>query len=167
MLVEPSEWTEVEVTSRRGAVVRRWIAGMLAVTGVAAVAVAFLMTPDWWAVVAMGLTGVFLVIIGISLWFNTGSNADATVALLKTGTPVSLRVLRGDQIHDDSVVYRLLLRLPTTELVTVQHQCSWGQCVDAGRSAPNTEVPAIFDPATKTWGIVHGGLARLSDWGGL
>ena len=157
MSVEIPEWTQIEVTSRRSAAAQRWIAGMLAVVGVAGVGLSFLV-PDWWAVVLMILACLFIVVIAISLWFNAGLQADATVELLRGGSRVPLRVLSAEEVHDDSIIFRLLLRLPVDELVVVQHQCSQGQCVEAARAAPGSEVPAIVDPKTKSWGVVHGRL---------
>lgn len=157
MSVEIPEWTQVELTSRRSAAAQRWIAGVLAVAGAAGVGLSFLV-PDWWAVILMILVCLFIVVIGISLWFNAGLSADATVQLLKGGTRVPLPVLSAEEVADDSIVYRLLLRLPVDELVVVQHQCSQGQCVEAGREAPGSEVPAIIDRTTKAWGVVHGRL---------
>lgn len=156
MPAEPSEWTEVELTGSRSAVAQRWIAAVLSLTGAIGVVLSFFMQPEWWAVISMGLVSLFIVVIGISLWFNTGMNAAATVELLEVGTRVPFRVLSAEVINDDSIIYRLLLRVPADELVVVHHQCSQGQCVDAAREAPGSEVPAIVDRATKSWGVVHG-----------
>lgn len=158
MPVEPSEWTEVELTSSRGAVAQRWIAVVLSLTGAIGVVFSFFLQPEWWAVISMILACLFIVVIAISLWFNAGQEADATVELLKGGSRVPLRVLSAEEVHDDSIVFRLLLRLPVDELVVVQHQCSQGQCIEAARAAPGSEVPAIIDPKTKSWGVVHGRL---------
>lgn len=158
MPVEPSEWTEVELTTRRGAVAQRVIAALLIATGLVCIVIGVVSLPDWWVVVPLALTGAFLGVIGLSLWFHVGGSAAATAELLKVGTKTPLRVLHAEEIHDDSIIYRIHLRLPTAELVVVQHQCSQGQCVEAGRAAPHSEVPAILDPVTKSWGVVHGRL---------
>lgn len=158
MPVEPPEWTEVELTSHRGAVGQRIIAAMLVVVGLVGVVLSILAVPDWWVVVSVFLVSVFLGIVGLSLWFHVGMSAAATVELVRVGAPTALRVLRSEEIADESIVFRLFLRLPEEELVVVQHQCSQGQCVEAGRAAPHSEVPAILDPVTKSWGVVHGRL---------
>ena len=160
MSVELPEWTQVELTSRRSAKGQRVIAAALAITGVIGVGLSFLMMPMWWAVVLMLLTCAFIATIGVSLWFNATMNADATAELLVTGTKHSAPVLSAEEIPDDGVVYRLTLRLPAdaAEPVTVQHQCSDGLCVTAGRAAPRAEVPVLVDAASKAWGVVHGPL---------
>lgn len=156
MPIEPPEWHEVELTSRRSAVGQRWVAVVLALAGVVGVVLSFFMQPEWWAVISLCLVSLFIVVIGISLWFNAGANAVATVALRESGTKASLRVLSAELVADDGVIYRLLLRVPADEPVVVQHQCSDGQCLEAAREAPGSEVPAILDRATKSWGVVHG-----------
>lgn len=156
MPIEPPEWNEVELTSRRSAVGQRWVAVVLSLAGVVGVVLSFFMQPEWWAVISLGLVSLFIVVIGISLWFNAGANAAATVALRDSGTQTSLRVLSAELVADDGVIYRLLLRVPADELIVVQHQCSHGQCLDAAREVPGSEVPALLDRATKSWGVVHG-----------
>lgn len=156
MPIEPPEWIEVELTSHRSAVGQRWVAVVLALAGVVGLVLSFFMEPEWWAVISLGLVSLFIVVIGISLWFNAGANAAATVALRESGTQATLRVLSAELVADDGVIYRLLLRVPVDELVVVQHQCSQGQCLEAAREAPGTEVPALLDRATKSWGVVHG-----------
>lgn len=157
MSVEIPEWTQVELTSRRSAVRQRWIAGMLTVVGAAGVGLSFLV-PDGWSVALMILVCLFIGVVGIGLWVNAGESAAATVELVKSGITVPLRVLSAEEIHDDSVIQRLLLRLPVDELVVVQHQCSRWQCLEAARDAPGSEVPAIIDPVAKSWGVLHGRL---------
>ncbi|WP_448719350.1 hypothetical protein [Microbacterium natoriense] len=158
MSVEIPEWTQVELTGRRSAVGQRWIAGMLTLAGAVGLVLSFFMEPGWWAVISSGLVCLFIVVLGISLWANAGASAAATVELLESGITVPLRVLSAEEIHDDSVIQRLLLRLPVDELVVVQHQCSHWQCLEAAREAPGSEVPAIIDRTTKSWGVVHGRL---------
>ncbi|WP_217178844.1 hypothetical protein [Streptomyces sp. AC495_CC817] len=158
MPAESTEWSEVELTSHRGAVAQRWIAAVLALAGVAGVVIGVLTEDQWWVVAVIVAVSLLMIAIGISLWASAGANAQATVRLLDTGTPVALRVLNAEEVHDDSIVYRLLLRLPEKELVVVQHQCSQGACIAAARAAPDSEVPAILDPATRSWGVVHGRL---------
>ena len=158
MSVEIPEWTQVELTGRRSAVGQRWIAGMLTLAGAVGLVLSFFMEPGWWAVISSGLVCLFIVVLGISLWANAGASAAATVELLESGITVPLRVLSAEEIHDDSVIQRLLLRLPVDELVVVQHQCRHWQCLEAAREAPGSEVPAIIDRTTKSWGVVHGRL---------
>lgn len=158
MSVEPTEWTEIELTGRRSAVGQQVVAGVLVLAGLFGAGLSFLMLPDWWAVATLLFVCAFLGVIGVSLWFHAGMSAAATVDLLSIGTKVSLRVLSAQEVADDSIIFRLLLRVPADELVVVQHQCSQGQCVDAARAAPGAEVPALLDRTTKSWGVIHGRL---------
>jgi hypothetical protein len=153
---EPAEWTQVELTSPRSAVGQRWIAAILVMTGVVGGVLSFFAEPEGWVVVSVGVVCLLICVTGISLWFNAGMNADATVGLLETGTRVTLPVIATEEIADDGVIHRLSLRLPGDAIV--QHQCGQGQCVDAGREAPHSQVPAILDPVAKSWGVVHGRL---------
>ena len=160
MSVEPPEWTEIELTGRRSAVGQRVIAAILVLVGVVGVVLSFFLLPEWWGVISLGLVSLFVAVTGVSLWVNAGASAAATVDLLRSGTRVPLRVLSAQEVTDDSIIYRLLLRVPVDELVVVQHQCSQGQCIDAAGGAPGTEVPALLDRTTKSWGVIHG---RLED----
>lgn len=153
----PLEWTQIDLTSRRGAVGQRITAVILVVTGVVGFALSFRSLAPWWWEFALLLFGcALIVVLGIGLWINAGKSASSTETLQQKGVRVDLPVVSAFETTDESVRYQLQLRLPSDGEQFVVHACGDQRCVAAGRTAPQSELPVILDPEAKTWGVLHG-----------
>ncbi|PIB74298.1 hypothetical protein CQY22_013605 [Mycolicibacterium brumae] len=127
---------------------------LLGAFGLVAAGTALVVIPNVWAVAAMLLFCVFIVIIGVALWVDAGEKETGTVALLKAGASHTLPVLSAEKIHDEELKLQLWVRLPNDEVAP--HRCGDAACRKAARAAPNSELPAIADPAGRAWAVVHG-----------
>ncbi|PRB14786.1 hypothetical protein [Microbacterium sp. MYb62] len=155
----PPEWTQIDLTSRRGAVGQRITAGLLVASGVIGFAVSVpALFGWWWSLVLLGFACLLIVLLGIGLWINAGVSAHATITLKETGVPVDLPVVAAFETTDESVRYQLQLRLPEPAggQEYLVHSCGYHGCVAAGRAAPHAELPVLLDATRKTWGVIHG-----------
>lgn len=153
-----SEWTQVDLTSRRGAWGQRITAGLLVVSGVISFALGFPSLSEWWwELVLLGVGCLLMVLLGIGLWVNASVNADETVILKETGVRVDLPVVAAFETTDEAVRYQLKLRLPEPDRGReyLVHACGDRRCVAAGRAAPNAALPVLIDARTRTWGVIH------------
>lgn len=152
----PPEWTQIDLTSRRGGAGQRITAVILAVVGVAGFALSFRsLAPWWWEFALMAFGCAVIVLLAAGLWINAGTSVASTVALQETGAAVVLPVVAAFETSDESLRYQLQLRLPTVDEEFVVHACGDRRCVAAGRAAPDAELPVLLDAAHKTWGFVH------------
>ncbi|WP_435748770.1 hypothetical protein [Microbacterium sp. PMB16] len=153
----PPEWTQIDLTSRRGGTGQRITAVILAVVGVAGFATSFRsLGPWWWEFALMAFGCAVIVLLAAGLWINAGTSVASTVTLKETGTPVALPVVAAFETTDEGLRYQLQLRLPTAEEEYVVHACGDPRCVAAGRAAPDAELPVLLDASKKTWAVVHG-----------
>ncbi|MCV0336397.1 MULTISPECIES: hypothetical protein [unclassified Microbacterium] len=153
------DWTQVDLTSRRGAWGQRITAGLLVASGVIGFALSFpSLSAWWWELALLGFGCLLMVLLGIGLWINARVNADETVTLKESGVRVELPVVGAFETTDEAVRYQLQLRLPEPEQGReyLVHACGDRRCIAAGRAAPNAELPVLIDAKTKTWGVIHG-----------
>ncbi|MFJ6533555.1 hypothetical protein [Microbacterium sp. NPDC091662] len=154
------EWTQVDLTSRRGAWGQRITAGLLVASGVIGFAVSFpALSARWWELALLGFGCLLMVLLGIGLWINASVNADETVTLKEAGVRVALPVVAAFETTDEAVRYQLQLRLPEPADVGREylvHACGDSRCIAAGRAAPNAELPVLLDAKAKKWGVIHG-----------
>lgn len=156
---ELPEWTQIDLTSRRGAVGQRITAGLLVASGVIGFALGLPSLSEWWwELVLLGFGCLLMVLLGIGLWINASVSADATVTLKQSGVRVDLPVVAAFETTDESVRYQLQLRLPEPDGARehLVHACGHHRCVAAGRAAPHAELPVLMDATKKTWGVIHG-----------
>lgn len=153
----PPEWTQVDLTSRRGGAGQRITAVILAVVGVAGFAMSFRsLEPWWWEFALMAFGCALIVLLAAGLWINAGTSVASTVTLKETGTPIALPVVGAFETSDEGLRYQLRLRLPTADEEFVVHACGDHRCVAAGRAAPEAELPVLLDAESRTWAVVHG-----------
>lgn len=153
------EWTQIDLTSRRGAWGQRVTAGLLVAAGVIGFALGFpSLSWFWWELALLAFGCLLIVVLGIGLWINAGVSAGSTVALKQSGARVDLPVVAAFETTDEAVRYQLQLRLPEPdgERDYLVHSCGYHGCVAAGRAAPNAELPVLMDRSKKTWGVIHG-----------
>lgn len=118
----PSEWTQIDLTSRRSATGQRVTAVMLAATGVIGFIVSYPALSMWWWELGLMILGCgIIVLLGIGLWINAGTSAGATVALNESGVRTSLPVVSAFETSDEGVRYQLQLRLPSVKEEFVVH----------------------------------------------
>jgi len=161
--VKPREWTQIDLTSRRGVWGQRVTAALL----VAAGAIGFFvglpaLAWDWWPVVLLAFSCLLMVVLGIGIWINASANGGETVALKESGFRADAPVVAAFETTDEAVRYQLRLRLPASEGEAAGdeqyavHSCGDHRCVAAGRAAPYAAVPILIDPAKRAWGVIHG-----------
>lgn len=153
------EWTQVDLTSRRGAWGQRVTAGLLVASGVIGFAASFpALSQWWWELALLGFGCLLIVVLGIGLWINASVSAGETVTLKESGVRVELPVVSAFETTDEAVRYQLQLRLPEPAdgQEYVVHSCGDHRCVAAGRAAPNAMLPVLLDAKTHTWGVIHG-----------
>ena len=154
------EWTQVDLIGRRGAVVQRILAVGLTLSGLLGGILAFQLLPEWWAVVLTLLATALIVVIGVSLWYSAGSNAEVTTQLRASGRRVDLPIVFAEDTSEDMERFRLTLRLPGTDGPRVNHHCHDHRCVLAGREFPGSTLPAMIDESRRVWGVIHGPIDR-------
>jgi hypothetical protein len=161
------EWTQIDLTSRRGSWGQRVTAGLLVASGVIGFALSFpALSQWWWELALLGFGCLLIVLLGIGLWINAGVSAGETVTLKESGTRADLPVVSAFETTDEAVRYQLQLRLPEPAdgqadgqadgRGFVVHACGYHRCVEAARAAPNGSVPVLIDAEKRTWGVIHG-----------
>ncbi|MFK3677058.1 hypothetical protein ACI2IP_04970 [Microbacterium sp. NPDC090218] len=152
------EWTQVDLTSPRGAWGQRVTAGLLVMAGVLGFLLSFPSLSEWWWELALlGVGCLLIVLLGIGLWINAGVSAGETVTLKESGVRADLPVVAAFETTDEAVRYQLQLRLPesTEGPEYVVHACGRHRCVEAGRAAPDAVLPVLLDAKKRTWGVIH------------
>ena len=147
------EWTQVDLDRRSEVTAQRVTAILVVLSGIGGFAMSFRMIFDWWLIALVLLGALVIVALGIGLWINAGVNAGAAGKLKEGGTPVSLPVVAAHETTDESVRYQLQLRMPSDQFV--MHACGEPGCVAAARTVPDSELPALLNESTKTWGVIH------------
>lgn len=157
------EWTQIDLTSRRGSWGQRVTAGLLVASGVIGFALSFpALSQWWWELALLGFGCLLIVLLGIGLWINAGVSAGETVTLKESGTRADLPVVSAFETTDEAVRYQLQLRLPEPAdgqadgREFVVHACGYHRCVEAARAAPDSVLPVLIDVRKRTWGVIHG-----------
>jgi len=161
--VVPREWTQIDLTSRRGVWGQRFTAGLLVAAGAIGFVVGFpALAWGWWPLALLAFSCLLMVVLGIGLWINASLNGRETVTLRDSGTRADAPVVGAFETTDEAVRYQLRLELPAVggdadgERQYVVHSCGDHRCVAAGRAVPNAALPILIDPAKRTWGVIHG-----------
>ncbi|WP_102193794.1 hypothetical protein [Microbacterium aurantiacum] len=149
------EWTQIDLTRRNEATAQRVTAVLVALSGIGGFVLSLRMIFDWWLVALVLLGCLVIVALGVGLWINPGVGAGAVSKLKESGTPASLPVVAAHKTTDESIRYQLQLRMPSADDQFVMHACGEPGCIEAGRTAPDSEVAALLNDATKTWAVVH------------
>ncbi|UYO98637.1 hypothetical protein OED01_08030 [Microbacterium sp. M28] len=155
-----TDWIQVELMGHRSAAGQRVAGVLLALAGAVGVGLGFLMAPQWWAVVLMLLACGFVVLVGLSLWFQAGAAERGTIELRSTGRRVDLPVVAVTDTSHDMETFRLELGLPVSGGRVVLHECSDRGCIAAARAFPGSRVPAMIDESREAWGVLHGPIDR-------
>jgi hypothetical protein len=145
---------EVEITTRRSALVQRVLAGVTIVAVGAGAVLLSLSGEAWWAILLGDLALLFTALIMLALWFSASESEQQTTALLAGGTKVSGEVLEK-AVHDDGeTVYReLTVRIPLADAgFQGHHRCSHTECADL---EPGSRVTVLVDPVTRAWAVLH------------
>lgn len=158
----PSEWTQVDLIGHRSAVAQKIIALTIVLAGAFGVGMAFFSAPDWLAVILIIVACIFVLLVGVSLWFSAGSGNEEARRMLDAGRRVDLPVRWILDTTDDAVSYRMALRLPgpAVEPVVVEHSCGDALCVEAAQGFPGSTLPAMIDESRRVWGVLHGPIDR-------